>query len=237
MTFTGGWRARQFSVDPYQELHTAGADHAKDSKDPNPTWITPGDLDQVPNFITEDYPEPDYFFAETNGVALDNTDYQSHEAPDSPMVATDQGASKEAMFEPPLLQAHDERYLSARFEGLGTSQVNDAQLRRGLNADPINNPDGFRFGWVNQTFVDRKLYDAERIHDRRMNLVNTADTVADQPAQPVPFGNPFAAMGRMITSVSQKPMIRRQPVPIDESTVSDGSEDTYDASETDWVVG
>lgn len=237
MTFTGGWRARQFSVDPYEKLHTSGADHVKDSLDPNPTWITPGNLDQTPEYISEDYPEPDYFFAETNGVTIDNTDYMSHEAPRSPMTAPDEGAARDGLFEPPLLQAHDERYLSARFEGLQTSPVNDAQLRRGLNADPMNNPDGFRFGWVEQNFVDRKLYDPERIHDRRLNLVNTADLVMDQPAQPTPWGNPFAGMARAITSVSQKPMIRRTPPPVDESVVTDGSEDTYDAHETDWVVG
>lgn len=238
MPFTGGWRAKQFSVDPYEKLHTAGADHVADRQDPNPTWDAPGDLDQVPPYLSGEYPEnPDWLYADTPGITLDNTDYMSHEAPDSPMTAPDEGASREALYEPPQLQAHDERYLSTRFEGLGSSPVSDAQLRRGLNADPINNPEGFRLGWVEQTMVDRKMYDPERIHDRRLNLVNTADVVADQPGQPVPWGNPFPALGRMITSVAQKPMVRREPPPIDESIVTDGSDDMYDAHETDWVAG
>ena len=237
MAFTGAWRARQFSVDPYEKLHTAGADHVADARDPNPVWVAPGDLAQVPGYISEDYPEPEFLFADTPGVWIDQTDYESHDAPASPMVAPDEGAALEALFEPPVLQASDERYLSARFEGLDTSPVSDAALRRGLNADPINNPDGFRRGWVQQTFVDRKMRDPERIHDRRLNLPNTADLVADQPGQPVPFGNPFSALARAITSVSQKPMIRREPPPIDESVVTDGSEDTYDATETQWVAG
>ncbi len=238
MTFTGAWRARQFSVDPYERLHTAGADHVADSKDPNPTWIAPGDLDQVPEYVSGDYPEdPDWLFADTPGVWVDATNYESHEAPDSPMVAPDEGAARQAGFAPPVLQSYDERYLGVRFEGIDKSPVNDAQLRRGLNADPINNPEGFRLGWVEQNFVDRKMYDPERIHDRRLNLPNTADVVANQPGQPVPFGNPFAGLARAITSVSQRPMIRREPPPIDESVVDDGSENTYDATETDWVVG
>lgn len=238
MAFTGGWRARQFVVDPYEKLHTAGSDHTADSKDPNPTWNVPGDLDQVPAYMSEDYPDPDYFFADTHGVTLDNTDYESHETTgDSAMTATDQGAAREALYEPPVLQAHDERYMSARFEGVATSAVSDAALRRGLNADPINNPEGFRLGWVEQNWVDRKMYDPERIHDRRLNLVNTADVVANQPGQPVPWGNPFSGLARAITNVTQKPMIRREPPPLSESVVTDGSEDTYDANETDWVVG
>jgi|SRR5688572_6470955 len=238
MTFTGAWRAHQFSVDPDEKLHTAGADHVADAKDPNPTWNTPGNLDQTPEYVSEDYPDADWFHADTPGVWLDNTDYASHEAPDSAMTAMDEGASAEAMFEPPVLQSHDERYLSTRFEGLAESPVSTEALRRGLNGDPLNNPDGFRRGWVEQHVVDRKMYDPERVHDRRLNLVNTADVVANQPGQPVPFGNPFAAMARAITNVNQTPMIRRQPPPISESIETDGSEDTYDADTyPDWVAG
>lgn len=238
MAFTGAWRQKQFSVDPYEKLHTAGADHVKDASDPNPTWDAPGDLSEgLPEFISGDYPEnPDWLFADTPGVVLDITDYQSHDAPRSPMTAPDEGASRENNFEPPLLQAHDERYLSTRFEGLATSPVSDAALRRGLNADPLNNPDGFRLGWVEQTFVDRKMYDPERVHDRRLNQVNTADVVMDQPAQPVPWGSPFAGLARAMTTISQRPMIRREPPPIDESVTTDGSEDTYDAY-PEWVAG
>lgn len=235
MTFTGAWRARNFSVDPYERLHTAGADHVADAQDPNPTWETPGELDQTPVWVA-DYPENDFLFAETAGITLDNTDYQSHDAPPSARTAVDQGAATDALFEPPLLQAHDERYLSSRFEGIGESPVATEALRRGLNGDPLNNPEGFRRGYVDQNFVDRKLYDPVRIHDRRLNLPNTADVVTDQPGQPVPWGNPFNGLARAITNVNQKPMIRRQPQPIDVSEVSDGSEDVYDAY-PDWVAG
>lgn len=240
--FTGGWRAKQFYTDPDEKLHTAGAVHVADSKDPNPTWIAPGDLDQTPEYVSGDYPEdPDWLFADTPGVVLDQTNYETHEAPQSPLTAPDEGASRGGAFAPPVFQASDERYLSTRFEGLGESPVPTEALRRGLNGDPLNNPDGFRRGWVEQTLVDRKMYDPTRVHDRRLLQPNTATVDADQPSQPVPFGNPFASLARMITNVNQRPMIRREPPPIDQSIVTDGSEDIYDAggeyAETDWVAG
>lgn len=238
MAFTGAWRQRQFSVDPLEKLHTAGADHVQDRSDPNPTWDAPGDLDQVPEYMSGEYPEnPDWLFADTPGVVMDVTNYQTHDAPSSPRTAPDEGASRENNFAAPVLQSHDERYLSTRFEGIATSPVNDLQLRRGLNADPVNNPDGFRLGWVEQTMVDRKMYDPERVHDRRLLTPNTATVDADQPGQPVPFGNPFSALARAITNVNQRPMIRREPPPIDQSVIVDGTEDLYDAHETDWVAG
>lgn len=238
MAFTGAWRQKQFSVDPLEKLHTVGAEHIEDRNDPNPTWESPGDLDQVPEYISGEYPEdPDWLFADTPGVVLDVTDYDTHEAPRSPRTAPDEGASRENNFAPPVLQARDERYLSTRFEGLASSPVSDAALRRGLNADPINNPDGFRLGWVEQTMVDRKMYDPERVHDRRLLTPNTAAVDVNQPGQPVPWGNPFASLARAITNVNQRPMIRREPPPIDQSEISDGSEETYDAHETDWVAG
>lgn len=237
MAFTGAWRAKQFSTDPQVKLHTAGADHIRDTPDPNPVWDAPGNMDQVPEWASE-YPDADWYHADTTGVTMDLTDYQSHEAPDSPMTAPDQGAARQGLFAPPVLQSHDERYLSTRFEGIQSSPVPTEALRRGLNADPINNPDGFRFGWVEQHTVDRKMYDPERIHDRRLNLPNTADLVSDQPGQPVSWGNPFSAMARAITNVNQRPMIRREPRPIDDSIIDDGADEVYDAPMyPDWVAG
>lgn len=238
MAFTGAWRQRAMTVDPYEKLHTAGSDHIRDATDPNPTWEAPGDLASgVPDFV-EDSEHPDMYWlvADTPGVYIDVTDYESHEAPDSPMVAPDQGASRQGAYGPPVMQSHDERYLSTRFEGLSTSPVSDEARRRGLNADPLNNPEGFRWGWVEQYTVDRKFYQGERVHDRRLNLPNTAFEDTGQPAQPGSFGNPFASLARIITSVNQKPMIRRQPPTIDETIVTDGSEDTYEAY-PDWVAG
>lgn len=237
MSFTGAWRAKQFYVDPYERLHTAGVDHVRDTSDPNPTWDAPGDLTGgLPEYLTE-FPDADWLHADTPGVVMDMTPAHDHDVQGtSAMTAPDQGASRENNFTAPVLQASDERYLSARFEGIATSPVSDAALRRGFNADPINNPEGFRLGWVEQSFVDRKMYDPTRVHDRRLLTPNTAEVVHDQPGQPVPFGNPFAAMARALTTVNQKPMIRREPPPIDESIVTDGSDQGYDAY-TDWVAG
>ncbi len=237
MGFTGGWRARQFYVDPPEALHTAAPEHGdRDTPDPNPVWDAPGDLDQVPEYASQNPDEP-WFYAETGGVQFDSTSGADHDVVgESAMDARDEGASRQRNFVAPVLQSHDERYLSPRFEGLATSPVPDAALRRGLNADPINNPDGFRLGWVMQTFVDRKMYDPERVHDRRLLTPNTAYAETNQPGQPVTFGNPFASMARAITNIAQKPMIRREPPPIDESELTDGADQPYD-DYPDWVAG
>ncbi len=235
MAFTGAWKAKHFSVDPDQRLHTAGADHVRDFADPNPTWDAPGDMDQVPMFVSE-VPHIDWMLADTDGIDFDRTP-DSHDAEyRSAMLAPNEGASRQDTFAPPLFQASDERYLSSRFEGLGESPIPTEALRRGLNGDPLNNPEGFRRGWVEQFLVDRKLYDPQRVHDRRMVRPNTADVVTDQPSQPATFGNPFSGLARAMTSISQRPMVRREPPPIDESILTDGSEDTYDAY-PEWVVG
>lgn len=236
MPFTGAWRARQFSIDPDQKLHTAGADHVRDTSDPNPVWDAPGDLDQVPEYVSE-VPHADWFFADTDGIVYDHTP-ETHDAEmRSAMLAPDMGAARQDTFAPPLLQSADERYLSSRFQGLDSSPVPTDALRRGLNGDPLNNPEGFRRGWVEQTLVDRKLYDPQRVHDRRLVQPNVATTVSDQPAQPATFGNPFAGLARAIKNINQRPMIRREPPTIDESTITDGTEDTYDAGYPDWVAG
>lgn len=239
MAFTGAWRQRAMSPDPYEKLHTAGADHVRDSTDPNPTWELSGDLTTgVPEFIEDsDHPDISWLVIDTAGVTYDMTDYQSHEAPDSPRVAPDEGASRQRGYGPPVLQSHDTRYLAPRFEGLATAPVNNIANQRGLNADPVNNPEGFRFGWVEQYWVDRKFYEGERVHDRRLLTPNTAYVDTGQPSQPVPFGNPFASLARIITSANQRPMIRRQPPTIDETIVTDGSDDTYANDYPEWVTG
>ncbi len=238
MTFTGAWRQKQMTADAYERLHTAGADHVRDSTDPNPSWELPGDLTTgVPEFMEDsEHPDIGWLVIDTQGVSSDVTDYQSHDAADSPRVAPDEGASRQGAYASPVMQSYDERYLSTRFEGLATSPVSDESRRRGMNADALNNPEGFRLGWVEQSLIDRKFYQGERVHDRRLVSPNTAYSGTGQPMQPVPFGNPFASFARIITSANQKPLLRRQPPTIDETIVTDGSEDTYDAY-PDWVAG
>lgn len=235
--FTGGWTRRKTYAEPLSDkLHVVGMEHAdRSTADPNPVWDAPGNLDQTPEWMA-DYPDADWLHADTPGVALDMTPDTHDTYAGSAMTAPDQGASRERNYEPPVVQEYRERYLAERFEGLAESTVSNDALRRGLNADPINNPQGFRRGWVEQTFVDRKFMIGERFHDRRLVQVNTAYDGGDGPPVESTSGNPFRVLARAITNVAQKPMIRREPVPVDTSEVTDGSEDTYDAYDN-WVAG
>jgi hypothetical protein len=160
---------------------------------------------------------------------------------------TDFGSSRKGNYDTPPFQAHDERYLSYRIEGFGPIEL--PQLvgggMRGLNSYGVNNPalesyggQGFRYGYTEQFVVDRKMYDAERMTDERLITANTATGIDDQPvpANPGAYNTPFSSLARILTTVNQKPMMRRQPPAMDQSVITDGAEDLYDA-ESDWVIG
>ena len=252
--FRGAWLNKQFSVDPDELLHTADPLHSNrgHGQDPNPTWEMTVDPDQTPEYLA-DYPQMDWLVADTPGLVLDTTPTDHNEGGGVRSYANDvesqrgayaetsrdYGSDERHVFNVPPMQDYTTRYESSRFEGVDTYAPPVVALQRGLNGLPENNPDGFRRGWVEQQFVDRKLYDPERIHDRRLNTLNVATVATDQPV-PEDAGNynsPFRALARMITNVNQKPMIRREPPPISESLVDDGEANMYDATSGDWVVG
>lgn len=153
----------------------------------------------------------------------------------------DYGGDRASTYGAPPLQAHDERYESTRFEGVGPIELNPQVFTRGLNGLADNNPDGFRRGFVEQHWVDRKLYVGERVHDYRILTPNTpfVDENAPVPADPGPYNSPFSSLARMVDSVNMRPMMRREAPPVDEGMVSDGSGpavyDPYGAG-TEWVV-
>lgn len=263
MAISGAWRQRSFYVDNPEPLHTAAPEHAQ-AQAADPTlgaWGAPPILDETPApYIIEQVD----WVANTDGLVLDFTPTThdqgvpgaSHAeaftgygqvAPpaDVAMAAAsgrahglDHGADAQSSYAAPPYQAADERYHAARFEGLGAVEVAPESLTRGLNGLAVNNPDGFRRGWVDQFWVDRKLYVGERVHDARLL---TPDLPYVETSQPVPEGagpynSPFSSMARILDTVAQRPMLRREPPPMGQGQVTDGSEDTY-AAGADWVVG
>lgn len=161
---------------------------------------------------------------------------------------TDYGSSRKSSYDVPPFQAHDERYLSTRFEGVGQIELPTivGGQQRGLNGSAVNNPPlemyggrGYRYGWVEQSWVDRKMYDPTRTHDERMVLPNVATVGANQPVPSAagPYNSPFDSLARIIRNVQQKPTLRRQPPPINESITDDGSFPGYADESPDWVVG
>lgn len=186
-------------------------------------------------------------FTAPGGAAPGDVDYARASA-----VAhgTDYGASRERNYEVPPFQASDERYEGFRIEGMGPVGDLIPTLagggQRGLNGLSVNNPGlpmydgrGYRYGWTEWNRVDRKMYDPTRVHDERLNLPNVADLEANNPvpAGAGAYNSPFASMARAITDIQQKPLMRRQPPPVEQSIMTDG-EPSYDPYYSDsWVVG
>jgi len=150
------------------------------------------------------------------------------------------------------LQFSFEQYGGARFEGLGpeASEVSETALRRGLNADEQNNPPddsylgrGFRYGWVEQAWVDRKLVGQglnPRTHDLRVWEVNTAwiDQNTPPPKKGNPYTVPFSWLSRGVQILTQRPQLRRTPNAdaIAEVPAEVNEQEPY-AAMSGWVVG
>lgn len=160
---------------------------------------------------------------------------------------TDFGAARKHVYDTPPFQAHDERYMSYRLEGFGPIELPALAGggQRGLNSYGVNNPplesyggQGFRFGFTEQFVVDRKMYDPERLNDERLITPNTVTFIDDQPVpdDPGPYNGPFSSLARILTNVNQTPMMRRQPPPMDQPEMTDGTDDLYDAA-SEWVIG
>jgi hypothetical protein len=159
----------------------------------------------------------------------------------------DYGAARKHVYDTPPFQATDERYLGWYEEGFGPVELPALAGggQRGLNSYGVNNPGmdsygghGYRFGWTEKMAVDRKMYDPVRINDERLIQPNTATEIDDQPVpgDAGPYNPPFTSLARIIATVNQKPMMRRQPPAMDQSIMTDGTDDTYDA-DNDWVIG
>lgn len=152
----------------------------------------------------------------------------------------DFGSDRASTYGAPPTQFADERYESARFEGVGPVSLAPQVFTRGLNGLADNNPDGFRPGYVEQNWVDRKFAVGERVHDMRILTPDLpfVDTDAPPPADPGAYNSPFSSLARMVTSVNQRPMIRREAPPVDQDVISDGSGAGYGdayAAGTEWV--
>lgn len=252
--FGSAWREKAFTVEPDQRLHVADPAHSMPSEDPNKVWGAPAELanDQTPEFMYSDDMLAGDWVADNTGMVFSAEPYAhtygndtsvtpglvDTAAANAAIAGRDTGTDYENNYVPPPVQDYTTQYISKRFEGIDSTPVNTVALQRGLNSLPENNPEGFRRGWVEQTFVDRKFQIGERTHDRRWVTPNTAYAETNQPAVPGPYGTPFDTLSRGITNISQKPMMRRQPPSISESVMTDGSEQTYagDQIAGDWMA-
>ncbi len=251
--FGSAWREKAFYTDPDQRLHVADAAHSLPSGDPNPSWESPADVDIQPDYLYDQDAVVGEWVSDATGMVLDTTPYNHEDGADLGTSATlveaaqvnattagrDYGASRDGNFYVPPFQDSSTRYIAPRFEGLGETPIAPVALVRGLNSNAENNPEGFRRGWVEQTFTERRMYDPERTHDRRLLTPNTAYVEQNQAAVPGPSGFPFDSLARSITSINQRPMLRREPVSFSQSIETDGADESYayDVQPSDWVTG
>jgi hypothetical protein len=263
VAFTGLWRERQFYTDSPEPLHQAAPEHAiTDAPDPfAETYAAPGDL-APPDYLSE-YPDAEWIINDSTLPPWDLTPvdhevgYESENYPDEVTMAAasaaahsqDYGSARAATSEVGPLRFPDARGVLEEFEGFGPTPINPMTNIRGLNSNPANNPPddsygpmGYRPGWVRNWWgdADRKLYYGRREgHDARWLIPDTAyaDPGQGAPDSGTPYTSTFDSLARAIRNVWQKPMMRREPPPIDDSVMSDGAEDTYAADVDVWVVG
>jgi hypothetical protein len=239
MAFSGSWLSGAMVQDPQGAVqHVADPVHAIRTDDQGvqvATYQTPavdGGITASP-YDTGEYPGAEWI-VETGGRVLDSTDYESHQRDNG-----DRGAEKAAVFGEPITQFAGERYVNERFEGITGQDINPVALQRGRNGLSENNPDGFRRGWQEQNWVDRKFpTTVERIHDHRIIFPDTsfAQTQGAPPVTRGPYPLPFGALAKSITSVNMRPQARREPPPLNADLIDDGS--PIDVAQVDsWVVG
>lgn len=233
--FTGAWLRGAYTDPDQATQHTADPAHAvTDAADQNPTWQGPP-VEAGPSALEIGLPGSEWV-VQSQGRVLDTSDTRAH-TPDP----GDHGASRERYFGEPPTQFTNEKYEGNRFESFPVeTPFPVAALQRGLNGLPTNNPDGYRAGWVEQSWITRKFVIGERIHDHRVLLPNIAfaETEADGSTVPPasPYLSPFAPLARMIRRVNQRPTMRRQPPEMLADQTTDGSPMLPPPVDI-WVVG
>jgi hypothetical protein len=214
-------------------------------------------------YLTEDVDTSYAFALDTAGVMLDDEPI-THDAGDpdvhhpapipgaqsAPPVETahliDRGAVPFVQYTERILRAHDEVYVSPRWEQEPTQGDLTVATLRGDNALKQNNDDtfypttGYRLGWLHKRFVHRRMYQDERRHDERWLRPRIAANAVQSPAVSAsgwnryvsPFGWNVRAAGQLLAS----PSMRRQPTPWSEPAQSDLEDDSSSIA-GDWVIG
>lgn len=228
MAFSGAWRMNATYQNDERVVHTADPAHSMVGPDDSvqvTTYQTPAMLDPGP---VGEFPGME-FVVETPGRIIDTSDTRSHD-PDT----GDHGAAVEGVYAAPMTRFFDERYITERFEGNTAPEVNPVALQRGLNGLAVNNPEGFRLGWVERYFENRKFPIGERVHDHRIIFPDLPQF--DDGAPPINGGAypvPFSSLARNITNINQTPTARREPPPMYGDIVTDGA--PFYSALGDWM--
>lgn len=212
-TFTGAWRNAAAGVSDAGPTHTV--DPAHGDRDPATGRDTgeaiPGFDPAAGDDIAGYHPAP----ITADGTRLDSTDYDSHDA-----TTADRGAVAERFRADRPFTFDGDEY-RVRYEdpiALVNRTISDAALRRGLNGDPINNPNPRQPAPEAIWSVVRRRVLGYRTHQLRDVTDNTATVVT---------GGGRAADGvltgaeRGLPRLLARPAQRRSPEPLSDSITID----------------
>lgn len=228
-TYAGRWRDRGTYVDQATGPGGASPDlHMTYDDDPlagsRPPAV-PARADIAPPGITDDMTGYDVDApAAARGLLLDMSP-EDHGFMGS--HSDDRGAPNRQLFRRPMTHQHDEtRETAIRYEITPVSSGSAVGVLRGTNSLPVNNPEGFRFGWYQQNITNRRLWTKFRRHTLpglRVALATTPGYESPQPGDGSRYTSPFNLLVSSRRRTAKDPTQRRVPRPWDEDLITDGT--------------
>lgn len=240
-TYSGAWSRAQFFQVP-QAVHVQDPAHGLYGQQDDPAradWTEPPF--STPPFMDAYLDDDDLADAETvvqvqGQLVLDQTDYMDHGS--SQNHGEDLGASRALQWTEKNVRGPGESYEYTVTEAFGPRgmEPTDENLRRGINADPINNPTvdplngaplydgkGFRYGVIefavrgrNRRHLAKNVRTDHGVRAVYPNTAHQASVTRQFPATPL-----FASLARNILTTTKKPMLREAPTPIGDTILDD----------------
>lgn len=257
--YTGAWRnATAYSDRALPPGPGVDPSHMR-PEDPDPGTVVAGypRVDHPPYYLTQAPDDAYAFELDTPGLILD-TEPITHDAgdpdvthpapipgaesrpPDVSAHQLDRGAQLLQIYADPAMRAADERPVTERWENKPVAVPSLTAVQRGTNSLDVNNPEGFRDGWLIKRYYHRELpHEWQKHTERALYPAGAASAVvspAMSPAQSNRYTSPFAWRSFWGSKAQQFPTMRRQPPDSWEDQTSDGTEQQSDVP-GDWVVG
>lgn len=239
--YTGAWSRAQFFEIP-QSVHVADPAHGEYGQqfDPQRTdWIEPpfSTPPYMDAYVDEDELEDSSTVVQVQGqLVLDQTNYADHGSNQN--HAEDLGAPRQQLWAEKNVRGPGESYEYSVVDAFGPAGMTptDENLRRGINADPINNPTvdplngaplydgkGFRYGVIenavrgrNRAFLGRVIRTDHGFRAVYPNTAYQASVTRQSRNQPI-----FSSLARNILTTTKRPMLRQSPTPIGDTLLDD----------------
>lgn len=131
-------------------------------------------------------------------------------------------------YELAMMRQADDKHDTVRLEVAPIGGQSRTALIRGAYSYPEDNPDGFRYGYRIQQFVDRRMQGRHRwAYGTRPLQILTPAFAQDAPAplqdESSRFMSPFGSLDRARSRVAAIPVARRTPNNWDDDVITDGT--------------